>query len=225
MSGAAAGIAVLCLLLLCGSPFTARASGTLPTGGAALVPEAGPRSLTLQELRFDTMKQEELTRFARGVFLARLGFGAPPDPPPWAAGIRRACFVTFFSGSRVVACSGGFIPRAPDLGREIEANVRQALHLDRRALRIDRKTALSARVLITFPGEPRPVASYQGVDPVRQGLFVENDRFGVAIVPGEAKTASWAFREAMRRLGEKDIERVRLFAFDAWGIQSGRRNQ
>lgn len=225
MSGAGAGIAVLCLLLLCGAPCKARASGILPTDGAAPVPEAGARSLTLQELRFDTVKQEELTRFARGVFLARLGFGAPPDPPPWAAGIRRACFVTFFSGSRVVACSGGFIPRAPDLGREIEANVRQALHLDRRALRIDRKTALSARVLITFPGEPRPVASYQGVDPVRQGLFVENDRFGVAIVPGEAKTASWAFREALRRLGEKDAARVRIFAFDAWGVTSGRRNE
>ncbi len=226
MSGVAAGIAALCLLFLCGAPCKARASGILPTDGAALAPEGGSaRSLTLQELRFDTVKQEELTRFARGVFLARLGFGAPLDPPPWAAGIRRACFVTFFSGRRVVACSGGFIPRAPDLGREIEANVRQALHLDRRALRIDRKTALSARVLITFPGELRSVASYQGVDPVRQGLFVENDRFGVAIVPGEAKTASWAFREALRRLGEKDAARVRLFVFDAWGIRSGRGNQ
>jgi hypothetical protein len=103
--------------------------------------------------------------------------------------------------------------------------VRQALHLDPRALRIDRKTAVAARVLITFPGEPRPVASYHAVDPAREGLFVENDRFGVAIVPGEAKTASWAFREALRRLGEKDPAQVRLFAFDAWGIQSEKRNE
>jgi hypothetical protein len=182
-------------------------------------------SVSLAELRSDAARQEELTRYAKGVFLARLGFGAGAAPPPWTAGIQHACFVTFFSGKRVVACSGGFLPRTPDLGREIEANVRQALHLDPRALRIDRKTAVAARVLITFPGEPRPVASYHAVDPAREGLFVENDRFGVAIVPGEAKTASWAFREALRRLGEKDPAQVRLFAFDAWGIQSEKRNE
>jgi hypothetical protein len=189
------------------------AAAAEPSRSATLSPDA---------LRSDPGKQEELTRYAKGVFLARLGFGAGVAPPPWTAGIQRACFVTFFSGKRVIACSGGFLPRTPDLGREIEANVRQALHLDPRALRIDRKTAVAARVLITFPGEPRPVASYHAVDPAREGLFVENDRFGVAIVPGEAKTASWAFREALRRLGEKDAESVRLFAFDAWGVKSGK---
>jgi hypothetical protein len=181
-----------------------------------------PAIVSLDTLRSDPGKQEELARYARGVFLARLGFGGGAVAPPWTAGIQRACFVTFFSGKRVIACSGGFVPRTPDLGREIEANVRQALHLDPRALRIDRKTAVAARVLITFPGEPRAVASYLDVDPAREGLFVENDRFGVAIVPGEAKTSSWAFREALRRLGEKDAVAVRIFAFDAWGVRSGR---
>lgn len=182
-------------------------------------------SVSLAELRSDAARQQELARYAKGIFLARLGFGAAVAPPPWTAGIQRACFVTFFSGRRVVACSGGFLPRTSDLGREIEANVRQALHLDPRAMRIDRKTAVAARVLITFPGEPRPVASYHAVDPARQGLFVENDRFGVAIVPGEAKTASWAFREALRRLGESDPSRVRLFVFEAWGVQTEKRNE
>lgn len=178
--------------------------------------------VSLDAVRSDAVKQDQLTRYAQAIFLARLGFGAGADPPAWTAEIQRACFVTFFSGTRVIACSGGFLPRTPDLGREIEANVRQALHLDRRALRINRKTAVAARVLITFPGEPRPVVSYHAVDPAREGLFVENDRFGVAIVPGEAKTSSWAFREALRRLGEKDAARVRLFAFDAWGVRSGK---
>lgn len=196
-----------------------------PVAAAAGLPVVEPSrsgTLSLDTLRSDPGKQEELTRYAKGVFLARLGFGeGAAAPPSWTAALQCACFVTFFSGKRVIACSGGFLPRTPDLGREIEANVRQALHLDPRALRIDRKTAREARVLITFPAEPRPVASYHAVDPAREGLFVENDRFGVAIVPGEAKTASWAFREALRRLGEKDAESVRIFAFDAWGVKSG----
>jgi hypothetical protein len=64
------------------------------------------------------------------------------------------------------------------------------------------------------------VDSYEEIDPLREGLFAENDRFGVAIVPGEAKTASWAFREALRRLGEKDPAAVRLFRFAAWAVKS-----
>ncbi|NMC75383.1 MAG: AMMECR1 domain-containing protein [Geobacteraceae bacterium] len=199
-------------------------------GSAAAETGSGPSpfpsgTLSHSRLRSDTVRQQELLRYAKGIFLARLGFGGGVAPPLWAAGVRRACFVTFFSGKRVIACSGGFLPRTPDLAREIEENVRQALHLDRRAARIDGKAARAARVLITFPGEPRPVASYQAVDPTRQGLFVENERWGVAIVPGEAKTASWAFREALRRLGERDPSRVRLFAFDAWGIQSEKRSE
>ncbi len=209
------------VLLLLAAFSLIRAFPAAAADGLPVVAPSRSGTFSLDDLRSDPSKQEELTRYAKGLFLARLGFGAGVAPPPWTAGIQRACFVTFFSGKRVIACSGGFLPRTPDLGREIEANVRQALHLDPRALRIDRKTAREARVLITFPGEPRPVGAYHAIDPAREGLFVENDRFGVAIVPGEAKTASWAFREALRRLGEKDAESVRIFAFDAWGVTSG----
>lgn len=182
-------------------------------------------SSSLEALRSDALKREALARYAKGAFLAGLSLGPEVAPPPWAARIRHACFVTFFSGKRVIACAGGFVPRTSDLGREIGANVRQALLMDPRAGRIDRRTALAARVLITFPGEPRPVASPDAVDPARQGLFVENDRLGVAIVPGEAKTSSWAFREALRRLGENNPAAVRLFAFEAWGITSEKRKE
>lgn len=186
---------------------------------SACADEAAVSGMTLLDmLRSEPRKQQALAGYAKGVFLFRLGFGPPLSPPSWSRGIQQACFVTFFSGKKVIACSGGFRPRTADLGSEIEANVRQALHLDPRAGGIDRKTALEARVLITFPGEPRPVDSPDVIDPARQGLFVENDRFGVAIVPGEAKTASWAYREAMRRLGVHDPAAVRLSVFDSWAI-------
>jgi len=175
---------------------------------------------SLERLKTDRHMQEELLGFARAKLLALLGLGRETAPPAWAREMQKACFVTFFSGNRVIACAGGFHPRTPDLGREIEENIRLALHMDARARHIDRRTALAARALITFPEEPRPVDSHDAVDPKRQGLFVENDRFGVAIVPGEAKTASWAFHEALRRLGEKDTGNVRISSFDAWGISS-----
>jgi AMMECR1 len=189
---------------------SAVAEGVLSGGGNS--------EISLETLRTTRDKQQDLARYAKGVFLFRLSLGPAVTPPSWAAGIQRACFVTFFSRKKVIACSGGFRPRTSDLGREIEANVRQALQMDPRAGRIDRVTAMEARVLITFPDEPRPVASPEMIDPVREGLFVENDRSGVAIVPGEAKTASWAYREALRRLGEDDPARVRLFVFDSWVI-------
>lgn len=209
----AAACALFCTMA---APCPAQPALPCHAGTGIRPPAAAKPSLSL--LKADRRRQEDLLLFARAEFLARLGLGPEAVPPPWAAELQQACFVTFFSGNRVIACAGGFHPRTPDLGREIGANVRQALHLDARARRIDRRTALAARVLITFPGEPRPVAAHDAVNPNRQGLFVENDRTGVAIVPGEAKTASWAFREAMRRLGEKNAGNVRMFAFDAWGF-------
>lgn len=173
---------------------------------------------TIEDFRFDREKQQALAKYAKGVFLFRLGLGSAVVPPSWTADIQRPCFVTFFSGKRVIACSGGFRPRTADLGREIEANVSQALHMDPRAGAIERRVAEAARVLITFPGELRVVDRHEQIDPVREGLFVENDRSGVAIVPGEAKTASWAYREALRRLGESDPTKVRLYAFHCWAI-------
>jgi len=202
---------VIRIILLLGASFCI-------AGNASDVGASMALSSSLEALRSDPLKREALARYAKGAFLAGLSLGPEVAPPPWTAHIRHACFVTFFSGKRVIACAGGFVPRTPDLGREIGANVRQALLIDPRAGRIDRRTALTARVLITFPGEPRPVSSHDAVDPACEGLFVENDRFGVAIVPGEAKTSSWAFREALRRLGESDPAAVRLFAFDSWAI-------
>jgi hypothetical protein len=168
----------------------------------------------------DPRLKREILNYAKRVFLARLGFAGTPEPPGILSKVQRACFVTFFSGKREIACFGNFYPRTGNVADEIVENVRMALISDSRARYIDRKTAMAADVQITFPGEPRAVTSYAEVNPLREGLLVENERDGVAIVPGEAKTASWAFREAMRRLGEKDRSRVRIFKFKAFAVSS-----
>ncbi|HKZ16136.1 MAG TPA: AMMECR1 domain-containing protein [Geobacteraceae bacterium] len=168
----------------------------------------------------DNGRTEELLNYAKGAFLARLGFSEPVIPPEFLVGFQHACFVTFFSGKKVIACFGGFYPRTGNVAGEIAENIRMALLFDPRARSIVRKTAQASDVQVTFPGEPVPVKSYAEINPLREGMLVENDRHGVAIVPGEAKTASWAFREAMRRLGEKDPASLRIFKFQAWTVST-----
>ena len=43
---------------------------------------------------------------------------------------------------------------------------------------------------------------------------------GVAFVPGKARTASWAFREALRRLGESDPAAVAVYRFKAEAVST-----
>ena len=171
----------------------------------------------------DTKCKAELLKYAKGVFLARLGIAQKVIPADFLTQLQRACFVTFFSGKRVIACFGGFYPRAPDIAGEIDGNIRMALLTDPRAHSINRGIALGADVQITFPEEPQPVSSYAEVDPLTEGMLVENERNGVAIVPGEAKTSSWAFREAMKRLGERNAARVRVYKFRALAVSSRNR--
>ena len=175
-----------------------------------LAPDA-PLPAPLQE----PAAQEALLDYARQLLRHRLGYAPEPSPPAVARQLQRPCFVTFFAGRQVIACFGGFSARQPDLAREIAAHVADALRLDVRARKIDRQAALRAGVQLTFPGEPRPLADYRQLDPAREGLFVENERQGIVIVPGEAKTAAYAYRQAMRRLGETDPGRVRLQRFAA----------
>ena len=160
-------------------------------------------------------QQRELLGYAKELFLFRLGYGASPPLPTGMPAMQRASFVTFFVGKRVVACFGGFHPRTAGIVEEIDANIAGALHSDPRARRISQREAEAAGVQITFPAEPVPIGDYHQIDPAREGLFVENDRQGVAIVPGEAKTAAWAHREALRRLGKTAAGRPRLYKFAA----------
>ncbi len=213
-------------LLLATDPSFAGQRRPLPELAPAVPASKNDENSTVSELKgtastlADPRHKNEILDYARKVLLALLGFAGMPEPPAYLTKAQHACFVTFFSGKRVFACFGGFYPRTGNTAEEIAENIRLALIYDSRARNIDKKTAMTADVQITFPGEPRAVYSYSEVNPYREGLLVENDVDGVAIVPGEAKTASWAYREAMRRLGEKDRSRIRLFKFHAFALSS-----
>ena len=170
--------------------------------------------------RFTAAESSTLVEYARACLLAPLEDASPPAAPACASR-RQACFVTFFQGRRVVACFGGFTPRRASLAEEIADNVRLALKNDPRSRGLRRETAQATGVQITFPlDQPERVADYRAIDPLREGMFVEGNDAGVAFVPGEARTASWAFRQALARLGESDQSSVRVSRFRAMAIST-----
>lgn len=162
-----------------------------------------------------------LLEYARACLVARLEGGSPPAPPPAATQCQTACFVTFFRKGRVVACFGGFTPRKATLAEEIHENIRLALKNDPRSRTLNRETALATGIQITFPlAQPERVSDYSAIDPLREGMLVESSENGVAFVPGEARTAGWAFRQALARLGKSDPSSVRLYRFRAVAIST-----
>lgn len=167
--------------------------------------------------------QTALLDYARATMVSRLENRAAPPPPSGVSASQRACFVTFFVKRQVVACFGSFTPRHATLFEEISDNIRLALKNDPRATRLTPELARSAGIQLTFPGQPQPIGDWRAVDPQREGLLVEGrDGRGVAIVPGEARTAQYAWRSALRRLGLNERGRgVRLYRFKAAYIRSG----
>jgi len=171
---------------------------------------------------FSLPNQTALLEYARAVMISRLEKSPPPSQPSISASSQRACFVTFFAKRQVMACFGSFTPRHATLFDEISDNIRLALKNDSRATRLTPELARSASIQITFPGQPQPISDWRLVDPQREGLLVEaSDGRGVAIVPGEARTAQYAWRSALQRLGLNERSSgTRLYRFKAEYIRS-----
>jgi AMMECR1 domain-containing protein len=169
---------------------------------------------------YNKTEASAILNYARDCMIADVNNTAPPKAPEIALKEQRPCFVTFFQGRRVFACFGSFSPRKSNLAEEIRENIRLALLNDRRARNVSYETVRTAGIQITFPEHLRAVENYNEINPAREGMFIESENSGVAFVPGEAKTASWAFRQGLRRLGEKDPEAVRIYKFDATAIST-----
>jgi len=166
---------------------------------------------------FSQPDQTDLLEYARAVMISRLKKSPLPSQPSISTSSQRACFVTFFVKQQVMACFGSFTPRYATLLDEISDNIRLALKNDRRASRLTPELARSTSIQITFPGQTQPISDWRLVDPQHEGLLVEaSDGRGVAIVPGEARTAHYAWRSALRRLGlHERSSGVRLYRFKA----------
>ncbi len=175
---------------------------------------------------FSTLEQQELLNYTRSCLISILE--GTPAPPPTSSCLQKqkACFVTFFHNRSVIACFGSFTPRRETLGEEIIDNIRLAIRNDPRASIITTQLANIADIQITFPQKPQRIKDWQSLNPLKEGLLVEAaDGRGVAIVPGEARTAGYAWRSAIKRLNiNPGNPGIRTFRFQAEVIRQRKRS-
>jgi len=166
---------------------------------------------------FSPDQHNDLLKYARHCLTSRLEGTTPPRPTVPFLQRQQACFVTFFKNRSVMACFGSFTPRKATLSEEMYENIRLALKNDPRAVGLTPESANSTEIQITFPELPQPISDWRTINPLKEGLFVEAaDGRGVAIVPGEARTARYAWGSALKRLGlNEQTPGIRLYRFQA----------
>jgi AMMECR1 domain-containing protein len=175
---------------------------------------------------FTNSEQKELLNYTRNCLLSRLNGTPAPQSTSSCLEKQKACFVTFFHNRSVIACFGSFTPRMEKLGEEIANNIRLAVKNDPRASKLTNQLAETVDIQITFPEKPARINNWQTLNPAIEGLLVEDaDGRGVAIVPGEARTAGYAWKSAIKRLGvNPDNPGIRLFHFKAEVVRTQKQN-
>jgi AMMECR1 domain-containing protein len=130
------------------------------------------------------------------------GPGGAPDslaPPDWP-GPPTGVYLSLVSGAATRACVGSLQPVGGSLAETVRALAARVLSADPRHPPVRAGELARLRVVIAFAGPGEPVADPMAVNPARDGLLVRGARGSLAFLPGEARTVSWALREA-RRLG------------------------
>ena len=152
-----------------------------------------------------TAAGDRLLEIARDVMTGGDAGGAPatatlpakldalPAPPP-------ALIVTLRNGPVTRACVGQEPPASGDLAEAVRRLAGEARTGDRRRPPVRAEELESLSVVLGFADSAIPLKHVSELDPGREGLLIETDRGRVAFLPGEARTVSWAMREA-RRIG------------------------
>ena len=102
-------------------------------------------------------------------------------------------------GRATRACVGRAVS-AGTLAQAVEALSVEALESDPRHPPVRREELSHLRIVVALAGEGEAIADPMLADPAREGLSISTARGTVAFLPGEARTVSWALREA-RRIG------------------------
>jgi len=137
----------------------------------------------------------------------------PPRSLPAAfRRLRAGAFVTVTVKGRSRACMGAVAPTQSNLAREIIQAAVNAAGNDpwHRPLRREELKALEYTVSIS--GQPRRMRA-PGELVADRGLMVRLGTRSAVVLPGEAKTASYALREAKRKAGIKPGEHAELWRF------------
>jgi AMMECR1 domain-containing protein len=181
-------------------------TAALPLALALLASAAGAPAPELEPYRAlarDAAAREAVLAAARAGLAGALGDSAASAPPagvPEWPGSPRPLYVTLAHGHATRACVGADVPPAGSLAASLAALGAQLADRDLRRPPVRAAELDTLRLVVAFAADPVPVADPMAVDPMREGLKIETERGAVAFLPGEARTVSWALREA-RRIG------------------------
>jgi len=128
---------------------------------------------------------------------------------------RCGAFVVLVSDGRTRACAGTLRPTCPNAAQEIIAAAAMAAAGDPWHPPLRSRDLKTAQVQVFLVGQISPLRSIGELQVAREGLLARRGPRSGVILPGEARTASWALREARRKAGLHPGERADLFRFSA----------
>ncbi len=193
-------IFILACLLLCSAPSigSESAESTLASLRTAL---EGSRARRLLDLCRATVSAT-----AEGNKLAATVSRQGSDP---ACGL----FVTLVKRGVVRGCYGDLNPSYGSLEEAAAAAAEGAATQDPRSIPVEPGEVDSLDIVLSLTLAPEPVLSLDQVDPDRYGLLVISGGKRAVLLPGEARTSSYALRYVLKKAGMAPGDPFSLFKF------------
>jgi AMMECR1 domain-containing protein len=126
----------------------------------------------------------------------------------------RPLFVTLKKDGRTRGCAGTFQPQFLTLKEELAYFTVRAATEDFRYPPVTGDELEGIVIIITFPGELRPVSGLQDYNPWKHGLLVRKDGKEGVILPCEAKTSSYSAKKAAAQSGMDTLKGADIYIFN-----------
>ncbi|MBM3462254.1 MAG: AMMECR1 domain-containing protein [Armatimonadetes bacterium] len=122
-------------------------------------------------------------------------------------------FVTLVRDTEVRGCMGALQSAERNAAHEIARAASLAASVDTRYPAIRPEELARMEIRVSVVGPRRRAASLSQLDPLRLGLFVQRDRRGAVLLPGEALSAGRQVAECRRKAGIRSSESVLMYTF------------
>ncbi|MEN9224786.1 MAG: AMMECR1 domain-containing protein [Thermostichus sp. HHBFW_bins_43] len=124
-------------------------------------------------------------------------------------------FVTVSTDRRPRGCWGSLDPGGENLATATIRAAVGAVSRDWRYVPLRATELESASIQVAIVRRVVPIASVQGLDPTRMGLWIRSGTQGAVLLPGEALTTEWQLSTAKRLAGIPAPQPVELFRVEA----------
>jgi len=176
-------------------------------------------SLSWDALSAQTSRNRDLIHYSRGILNQTVEGGTfvaqaiqETDPPH--AGL----FVTLVKNGKVRGCFGSLSPEGSSVWEQVREYTVSAATRDFRNSPIQASELNDIVIIISFIGPIESVSSIHEIDPKTEGLMVRSQGRAAVLLPGEARTASWQYGEALRQAGIRKNEPVELFKIHTFTV-------